>query len=141
MLRIMCMAISRMRWYALSLSVIAGATVMESPVCMPIGSKFSMVQITVTLLLLSRSNSNSYSCQPKSAFSTNTSWEGEASKPRFKAASNSDFSFTKPPPVPPKVNEGRITNGKPISCAISLPSKKEFATRDWATGTPISIIF
>ena len=33
---------ARMRWYSTSESVCAGATVMESPVCTPIASKFSM---------------------------------------------------------------------------------------------------
>jgi hypothetical protein len=37
---------SRITWYSLSVSVIAGATVIESPVCTPIGSKFSIEQIT-----------------------------------------------------------------------------------------------
>ncbi len=37
---------SRMIWYSLSVSVSAGATVIESPVCTPIGSKFSIEQMT-----------------------------------------------------------------------------------------------
>ena len=36
-----------MFWYSRSVSVIAGATVMESPVCTPIGSRFSIEQ-TIT---------------------------------------------------------------------------------------------
>ena len=36
------MAASRIRWYSLSVSVWAGATVMQSPVWTPIGSRFSM---------------------------------------------------------------------------------------------------
>src|SRR5580704_5821614 len=39
----------RMRWYSLSVSVSAGATVMESPVWMPIGSMFSMEQTMMAL--------------------------------------------------------------------------------------------
>ena len=42
-------AASRIIWYSRSVSVCAGATVMESPVCTPIGSKFSMEQMTMTL--------------------------------------------------------------------------------------------
>jgi hypothetical protein len=38
-----------MRWYSLSVSVWAGATVIESPVCTPIGSKFSIEQMMTTL--------------------------------------------------------------------------------------------
>ena len=42
---------SRIFWYSRSVSVIAGATVTESPVCTPIGSKFSIEQTTTTLSL------------------------------------------------------------------------------------------
>ena len=73
--------------------------------------------------------------------STNTSCVGEACKPLFKAASKSFGSCTKPPPVPPKVNDGRITNGNPVSCAISFPSRNERAVRPLQTPTPISNIF
>ena len=45
----MAAAASRMRWYSLSVSVCAGATVMESPVCTPMGSKFSIEQMTTKL--------------------------------------------------------------------------------------------
>ena len=61
---------------------------------------------------------------------------GDACKPLCKASSSSLASCTKPPPVPPSVNDGRITNGKPISCANSLPSKNELAVLALATGTP-----
>ena len=55
---------SRMVWYSRSVSVIAGATVTESPVCTPIGSRFSIEQTTTTLSWASRINSSSYSFQP-----------------------------------------------------------------------------
>src|SRR5215470_6715182 len=42
--RITLIAASRMYWYSRSVSVCAGATVMESPVCTPMGSKFSIEQ-------------------------------------------------------------------------------------------------
>ena len=42
-------ASSRMAWYSTSVSVWAGATVMESPVCTPMGSKFSMEHTTTQL--------------------------------------------------------------------------------------------
>ena len=38
-----------MIWYSLSVNVSAGATVMESPVCTPIGSTFSMEQMMMQL--------------------------------------------------------------------------------------------
>src|SRR3974390_2152419 len=45
---------SRMIWYSLSVSVSAGAMVIESPVCTPIGSTFSIGQIMMQLSFLSR---------------------------------------------------------------------------------------
>jgi len=43
------MLASRMIWYSLSVSVCAGATVIESPVCTPIGSRFSIEQTMMQL--------------------------------------------------------------------------------------------
>src|SRR5919201_1199470 len=40
--RTTAIALSRSSWYASSLSVICGATVTESPVCTPIGSRFAL---------------------------------------------------------------------------------------------------
>src|ERR1700757_5378464 len=40
---------SRISWYSLSVRVWAGATVIESPVWIPIGSKFSIEKITTQL--------------------------------------------------------------------------------------------
>src|SRR5574337_44589 len=45
---------SRISWYSLSVSVWAGATVMLSPVWIPMGSKFSMEQMMTTLSFMSR---------------------------------------------------------------------------------------
>src|SRR3954467_5793649 len=58
------MPTSRIRWYSRSVSVIAGATVTESPVCTPIASTFSIEQTTTTLSLRSRMSSSSNSFQP-----------------------------------------------------------------------------
>ena len=113
--RIIIIAVLRISCIAVSLKVIAGATVIESPVCTPMGSKFSTVQIIHTLSAASRSSSSSNSFHPNTAFSTSTSCIGEACNPLFNASSSSSLSCTNPPPVPPSVNEGRITNGKPIS--------------------------
>ena len=57
-----------MIWYSLSVSVSAGATVMESPVCTPIGSRFSIEQTMMQLSVLSRTTSISYSFQPSTRF-------------------------------------------------------------------------
>ncbi len=78
-----------MIWYSLSVSVCAGATVMESPVCTPIGSKFSMEQTMMQLSLLSRTTSISYSFQPISDSSISSSLVGERSRPRVQISSNS----------------------------------------------------
>src|SRR6266404_7245597 len=43
--RMTASAASRMIWYSLSVNVMAGAMVMESPVWTPIGSKFSIEQM------------------------------------------------------------------------------------------------
>ena len=72
---------SRIRWYSLSESVCAGATVIESPVWTPIASKFSIEQMITTLSSASRITSISYSFQPRIDSSTSTSVVGEASRP------------------------------------------------------------
>ena len=80
---------SRIRWYSLSVSVSAGATVTESPVWMPIGSTFSMEQTMMQLSALSRTTSISYSFQPSTDSSISTSLVGEASSPPLTIRSNS----------------------------------------------------
>ena len=80
---------SRMRWYSLSVSVCAGATVIESPVCTPIGSRFSIEQMMMQLSWRSRTTSISYSFQPSTDSSSSTSLVGEASRPRSTISSNS----------------------------------------------------
>ena len=79
--RITAMPMSRSRWYSRSVSVSAGATVIESPVCTPIGSRFSIEQTTTTLSLWSRITSSSYSFQPRIDSSSSTSVTGEYCSP------------------------------------------------------------
>lgn len=79
----------RMIWYSLSVRVCAGATVMESPVCTPIGSKFSIEQTMMQLSFLSRTTSISYSFQPISDSSISSSLVGDRSRPRVQISSNS----------------------------------------------------
>ena len=71
----------RMIWYSLSVSVSAGATVIESPVWTPIGSTFSMEQMMIALSALSRTTSISNSFQPRRLSSTRIWPTGEASIP------------------------------------------------------------
>src|SRR4029077_8302050 len=68
-------------WYSLSVSVWLGATTMLSPVCTPIGSKFSMLQIVMQLSAPSRIISYSSSFQPRRLRSTSTCVIGLAASP------------------------------------------------------------
>ena len=83
------MEASRIFWYSTSLSVWAGATVMESPVCTPMGSKFSMEQTMMTLSEPSRTTSSSYSFHPITDRSMSTSCDGRRVQPLPHRASNS----------------------------------------------------
>src|SRR3972149_10024548 len=58
-LRIVFIEVDRMRWYSRFVSVCEGATTIESPVCTPIGSKFSMLQTARQLSAKSRTTSYS----------------------------------------------------------------------------------
>ena len=75
----------------LSVSVSAGATVMLSPVCTPIGSTFSIEQMTTKLSARSRITSSSYSFQPMTDSSSRTSWTGLRSIPRPAISRNSSM--------------------------------------------------
>ena len=79
----------RISWYSLSDSVCAGATVIESPVWMPIGSRFSMEQTMMQLSARSRTTSISNSFQPISDSSISSSLVGDRSRPRLQISSNS----------------------------------------------------
>ena len=84
-------AASRIRWYSLSVRVRAGATVMLSPVCTPIGSMFSMEQMTTKLSAPSRITSSSNSFQPMTDSSMSTSWTGLSWMPRLASSRNSSM--------------------------------------------------
>ena len=112
----------RINWNSLSVKVCAGATVIESPVCTPIGSKFSMVHTIIQLSALSRTTSISYSFQPINDSSISSSEVGDKSKPRVQISLNSSMLYAIPPPLPPIVNDGRIIHGKPIRVMTSWAS-------------------
>ncbi len=80
---------SRRAWYSLSVRVRIGATVIESPVCTPIASMFSMPQTMTQLSFLSRTTSSSYSFHPMSDRSTWTWPIMLARSPRVTSSSNS----------------------------------------------------
>ena len=109
--RMTSMAMSRIRWYSRSVRVIAGATVTESPVCTPIGSRFSIEQMTTTLSLRSRMSSSSYSFQPRIDSSSSTSLVGLACRPPPAIRCRPASSWAMPEPLPPIVKLGRTTTG------------------------------
>ena len=113
--RIQANAASRIFWYSTSDNVCAGATVIESPVCTPIGSKFSMLQMMTQLSALSRMTSSSYSFHPTMEVSIKISRIGLASSPSLTILRNSSIVFAMPVPRPPKMYAGRMMTGRPIS--------------------------
>ena len=125
-LRMIAIAASRMRWYSLSVSVCAGATVIESPVCTPIGSKFSIEQMITTLSAQSRMTSSSNSFQPRTDCSTSTSPRGERCKPHSSFFSNSSAVSAIEPPEPPRVKLGRMIAGRPISASTDFACARSF---------------
>jgi hypothetical protein len=130
-------AASRIIWYSRSVSVCAGATVMESPVCTPIASKFSIEQTMMQLSAKSRITSNSNSFQPSALSSISTSWTGESASPRSRISSRSSLLYAMPPPVPPSVKLGRTMHGKPIRAANSCPRCKLLMSCDSGVSRPI----
>ena len=84
-------AASRIIWYSRSVRVCAGATVIESPVCTPIGSKFSIEQTMMQLSLRSRMTSSSNSFQPSTLSSISTSLTGERSRARVNSSTISSL--------------------------------------------------
>ncbi len=104
-------AASRSTWYSRSVSVCAGATVTESPVWTPIGSMFSIEQITTTLSLRSRITSSSNSPQPATDSSSRIWVIGLSRRPRITISSICSGVVANPPPWPPRVKAGRITTG------------------------------
>ena len=116
-----------MAWYSTSVSVCAGATVMESPVCTPMGSKFSMEQTTTQLSAASRITSSSNSFQPAMDCSTRIWPTGLAARPSAASWANCAASSAMPVPFPPRMKLGRTMIGKPMSAAISSASCSEWA--------------
>ena len=111
---------------------------MESPVWTPIGSRFSMEQMTTQLSAQSRMTSISYSFHPRSDSSTRISETGERSIPLAQMVSNSSTLYAMPPPAPPRVKAGRMMSGMvPISLAISRASSMVWATPECGRSRPI----
>ena len=96
-------ASSRICWYSTSVSVCAGATVIESPVCTPIGSTFSIEQMITQLSARSRITSSSNSFQPAIDSSTRISPIGLAAMPARARRSSSSGVAAMPVPRPPRM--------------------------------------
>ncbi len=94
---------SRIDCSSTSVRVWAGATVIESPVCTPMGSKFSMEQMTTQLSALSRITSSSNSFWPAIELSISTSLTGEASRPSPASLTRSSRVAAIPVPAPPRM--------------------------------------
>ena len=118
--RMQANAASRMAWYSTSDSVWAGATVIESPVCTPIGSRFSIEQTTTQLSARSRMTSSSNSFQPTIERSMRISPIGLASRPRAAIGRSSSAVVAMPVPRPPRMKAGRMMTGRPTSAATTL---------------------
>ena len=84
---------------------------MESPVCTPIGSTFSIEHTITALSAPSRITSSSNSFQPTIDSSTRTSLTGLAASARAAAIASSGRSWANPLPPPPSVNDGRRISG------------------------------
>ena len=104
-------ASSRIAWYSGSDRVWIGATVIESPVCTPIGSTFSIEQTTTQLSWASRMTSSSNSFQPATERSTSTSPIGDSASPSRAIARSAPSSGAIPVPAPPRMKLGRTMTG------------------------------
>ncbi len=131
-------ASSRIAWYSTSVSVCAGATVIESPVCTPMGSKFSMEHTTTQLSAPSRITSSSNSFHPAIDCSTRICPTGLAARPSAASCAKRSASSAMPVPLPPRMKLGRTMMGNPISAAISSASRSEWAKPERGTSRPMS---
>ena len=84
--------------------------------------------------------SSSYSFQPRSERSMSTEPTGDKSRPRRTIVSNSSRLYAMPPPVPPSVKDGRMTDGKPVSSTPAIASSSVVTVRPVGHLSPIRII-
>ncbi len=112
----------------------------ESPVCTPMGSKFSIEQMTTTLSAWSRMTSSSYSFHPTTDCSSRISETGLVARPCAATWRRSSSSKAMPVPPPPMMKLGRQITGYPTSSATASASSSAYASPDFGTLRPISII-
>ena len=94
----------------------------------------------IQLSALSRTTSISYSFQPKTDSSISTSLVGDASSPIVTIAWNSSRLYAMPPPVPPRVKEGRTIAGKSTTSNAAHAPSKLWAMPALGVSRPILII-
>ncbi len=122
--RITSIAMVRSSCTSSSLRVWVGATTMDSPVWMPMGSKFSMLQTVMQLSSASRTTSTSISFQPARYSSTST-WRMPPSKLRLSAGSISSGLRITALPRPPSAKATRSIAGRPMSPTACRASASE----------------
>jgi hypothetical protein len=130
----------RSDWTSGSGSVWIGATTIESPVCTPIGSRFSIPQMAIVVSAASRRTSNSISFQPSRLRSTSTWWMGLVASPVAIRRSASSGVVANPPPPPPRVKAGLMTTGTASSRTKAIPASRSSMTRLSGTGSPIPVM-
>ena len=86
---------------------------------------------------LSRTTSISNSFQPSKDSSISNSSVGERSNPLRQISSNSSVLYAIPPPLPPRVNDGRITQGKPSWLCTCRASSMLWAIAERGVSRPI----
>ena len=139
----MCLTIliasSRSLLASLLLSVCVGAITIDSPVWIPSGSKFSMLQTVIQLSYLSLTTSYSISFHPFKDFSTKTCGENENA---FSArATNSSSLSQKPEPKPPSAYAALRITGYPNSNAALFASAIVSTASLFIVSTSISFNF
>ena len=109
---------------------------MDSPVWIPIGSRFSMLHTAIQLSQPSRTISYSISFQPRKHSSTSTCCT-PPEKARRRASARNFSDSTMPLPLPPRANAPRSMTGKPIDLAASRASSAD--SQAWPLATLTSI--
>ena len=112
---------------------------MLSPVCIPRGSKFSILHTVIQLSYLSLTTSYSTSFQPFSDSSTRIC--GEYEKALAARCSSSFLLVQNPDPCPPRVYAALIIIGNPSLPVASRASSTVFTARDLGVLTSISLSF
>ena len=99
-----------------------------------------MEQTTTQLSARSRITSSSNSFHPSTDSSTRTSCTMESARPPAQISSNSSRFHATPPPWPPRVKEGRTTQGRPTSPRTLRASSRLRATPERGRSSPTAFI-